>query len=108
MLPTIRNLYEQSSAQQEEFILLLEGGPFRLEHIISHGDASPPDFWYDQEEPEWVALLEGEARLHFEEGKVLELKRGDYLLIPAGMKHRVDHTSEDAVWLALHFSSSSG
>ena len=105
MLPTLYNLFDAtSSSQVEEFYLLQEGKSFRLEHIISHGDASPPDFWYDQEEPEWVALLQGQAELEFAEGTVLTMKRGDYLLIPAGMKHRVRSTSEDAVWLALHYS----
>ena len=104
MIPTLHNLFTFShTAETEEFFLLLQGKEFHLEHIISHSNTSPPDFWYDQERPEWVALLKGKARLRFEEGEV-EMSEGDYLLIPAGMKHRVDYTSEDAVWFALHFS----
>lgn len=38
----------------------------RIERIVSHGHASPPGFWYDQEEAEWVAVLSGEAVLEFE------------------------------------------
>jgi hypothetical protein len=32
----------------------------RIERIISHGHASPADFWYDQPQHEWVIVL----RLH--------------------------------------------
>ena len=104
MIPTLHNLFNTSStSENEEFFTLLEGYRFRLEHIISHGEASPPDFWYDQEEPERVALLAGEAELQFDGGETLPMASGDYLLIPAGMKHRVESTSADAVWLALHF-----
>ncbi|MGE3802780.1 MAG: cupin domain-containing protein [Candidatus Kapaibacterium sp.] len=105
MIPTLHNLFNTSpTSDNEEFFTLLEGNRFRLEHIISQGEASPPDFWYDQEEPEWVALLAGEAELQFDGGEALSMKSGDYLLIPAGMKHRVESTSVDAIWLALHFA----
>jgi cupin 2 domain-containing protein len=34
-----------------------------LERIVSFGQASPPGFWYDQPQVEWVLLLKG-AALH--------------------------------------------
>jgi len=80
----------------------LKGCPFRLEHIVSRGEASPAGFWYDQPQDEWVALLRGEATLAFQDG-TLDLCAGDALIIPAHRRHRVAFTSADAVWLALHF-----
>ena len=103
MLPVIHSLHDPTRSQNEEAITpLLQGLRFRAEHITSFGHASPPDFWYDQDLPEWVALLQGTATIQFEEGS-LDLKAGDYLIIPAHLKHRVPATSPDASWLALHF-----
>lgn len=87
---------------RETFTTLLEGRRFRLEHIVSRGAASAGSFWYDQDQPEWVALLRGAAVLEFADGS-LELRAGDCLRIPAGLRHRVAGTSADAVWVALHF-----
>ena len=35
----------------------------RVERIVSSGHCSPEGFWYDQDEQEWVPLLQGAARL---------------------------------------------
>ena len=43
-------------------------GP-RIERIVSEGHVSPEGFWYDQDEPEWVALIRGTAELEFENGR---------------------------------------
>ncbi len=100
---TPRNIFEPVApgAAGEIFIPLLERAGFRLEQIVSHGQASRPGFWYDQDGDEWVLLARGEAVLEFEH-ECIELKDGDHLLIPAHAKHRVKSCSQDAVWLALH------
>ncbi len=98
------NLLPSSPGSKEEFHQLLEGGSFRLEQIISHGECSPPGFWYDQDQEEWVALLRGEAILGYDDGTQQSLRPGDAVLIPAHRRHRVERVSGDAVWLALHFS----
>ena len=46
---------------EEIFQVLLETGVFRLERIVSGGQATPPGEWYDQDTHEWVALLSGGA-----------------------------------------------
>jgi cupin 2 domain-containing protein len=76
----------------------------RIERILSHGQASPADFWYDQEEAEWVLLLQGAARLAFRD-RTVDLKPGDYVHIPAHQPHRVDWTTPDAttIWLAIFY-----
>lgn len=90
---------------EEQFETLYAGGGTRIERIVSTGQRSPPDFWYDQPGDEWVALLTGSAALRFEdEHAARELKPGDWMLIPAHRRHRVEQTDAAApsVWLAVH------
>jgi cupin 2 domain-containing protein len=90
-------------AGEESFATLLAGRDFELEEIVSRGAASPEGFWYDQGRDEWVLLAKGEAKLRFEDERLIDLKAGDHVMIPAGTRHRVEATSADAVWVALHF-----
>lgn len=103
MTPNPENLLRIPPGRAEAVFPLLEGGSFRLERIVSRGTPSPPGFWYDQEHPEWVLLLQGTASLEFSDGEVAPLFPGQAGLIPPRRKHRVAAVSEDAVWLALHF-----
>ena len=82
---------------------LWTGTNARVERIVSNGQSSPPGFWYDQEEDEWVVLLQGRAVLEYEGEGSVELRPGDWLLIPARCRHRVAFTSSDpcCVWLAV-------
>ncbi len=86
----------------ENFLTLFESPGTRIERIASHAKTSPKDFWYDQDHDEWVLVLKGEAALEFEDGSIVEMKTGDYRLIPKHVKHRVDWTTEETVWLAVH------
>jgi len=89
----------------EELVTVLAAGKgVRVERIVSTGQASPPGFWYDQDEAEFVALLTGGAGLRFaDEDEPRALKPGDWLLIPARRKHRVEWTdaAPPTVWLAV-------
>lgn len=100
------NLFDRipEHAAKELFTELLSEGPVRIERIVSFGQASPAGFWYDQPENEWVLLLEGSAQLQLD-GKTVDLASGDYLNIPAGMRHRVEKTAENTrtVWLAVFY-----
>ena len=84
--------------------ILVSSASIRIERIVSHGHASPEDFWYDQHEHEWVVILQGAARLEFEDEKI-ELKSGDFVSIPANRRHRVAWTTphEPTVWLAIFY-----
>ena len=88
---------------EEIFEELLRTSSFRVERIVSTGQASPPGFWYDQEKDEWVALLQGEAALEFEDGSAETLRSGDWIFLPAHMRHRVASTSKEppCIWLAV-------
>jgi cupin 2 domain-containing protein len=80
----------------------------RVERIVSTGHATPAGEWYDQADDEWVLLLTGSARLRLEdEPSPRELRPGDWLLIPAHRRHRVEATDPDVptVWLALHLTA---
>ena len=90
----------------EELVEALLVGPgLRIERIVSTGQASPPGFWYDQEQAEWVVLLSGAAELRFaDEPAPRRLSAGDWLHIKAHRRHRVEWTdpTQPSVWLAVH------
>jgi cupin 2 domain-containing protein len=89
----------------EVFQKLLTGKRFKLERIVSTGQATPPGEWYDQDRAEWVVLLSGAAKIRFEGARPRSLKPGDFVLIPAHRRHRVEwtHPRKKTVWLALHY-----
>ncbi len=105
MPPVVKNLLESPPGEAETFRTLLNLPGIRIEQIVSNGQPSADGFWYDQKNPEWVMMVRGEAVLRFEPGGDVTLKTGDFLLIAAHTRHRVDSVSDDAVWLALHFST---
>lgn len=94
-----------ASLPAERFDHLLQFETCRLERIVSIGHVTPPGEWYDQNEGEWVVLLQGQARLRFaDDDRERVLNSGDYLWIPAHCRHRVEWTSQrpPAIWLAFH------
>lgn len=99
------SLFAESAPEvaEEVFTTLLEKPGLKIERIVSHGRSSPADFWYDQEQEEWVLLVRGKAVLQLEGQPELRLKAGDHLRIPAHLRHRVASVSDDALWLAVHF-----
>ena len=105
-----RNLFADlpDSLPEELFQTLLSTSSFRIERIVSDGHASPEDFWYDQDQHEWVMVVSGAARLRFEdEAEPLEMVPGSFLNIPAHKRHRVEWTDSEqpTIWLAIHYTS---
>ena len=88
---------------EEVFEDLLRTASFRVERIFSTGQSSPGGFWYDQEEDEWVVVLQGEATVEFHDGPTVALEAGGWLFIPARHRHRVASTSKEppCIWLAV-------
>lgn len=93
-------------AAEEVAETLARSSHVRVERIVSRGQASPADFWYDQPEHEWVLLLQGRAGLHIA-GEAAErvLGPGDYVHLPARTRHRVTWTASDetTIWLAVFY-----
>lgn len=107
----MNNIFENIiiDKQNEEFIDILKSENVRVERIVSNGQASPKDFWYDQDENEFVLVLEGSAILEIEEKdntiKEINLQKGDFFDIKANVKHRVKYTdsSKPTIWLAVFY-----
>ncbi len=104
----MQNLFSDvpDTLQEELSETLVKASSVRIEWIVSHGQASPADFWYDQPEHEWVVVLKGAARLQCED-EFVDLRPGDFLNIHSHQKHRVDWTTpnEPTVWLAVFYQS---
>ena len=93
--------------QAERFDSLLEAAPVRIERIVSTGQAMPRGEWFDQEWDEWVVLVAGAAKIRLEsEDAPRSLRPGDYIFIPAHLRHRVEWTTPErpTVWVAVHIN----
>ena len=104
----IKNIFSAlpENPSLEVFETIISNNKIKLERIVSNGYSSPERFWYDQEENEWVLILKGRAGIKFIDSKdEVILKAGDFLDIPAHVKHRVEWTSsnEETIWLALFY-----
>lgn len=109
-LPGPGNLFAVGTVEfeEEQVTDLAAVAGSRVQRIVSRGQASPPGFWYDQDQAEWVAVLSGAALVRFEtEDRARRLGPGDHLLIPAHHRHRVEWTAPDqpTIWLAVFMSA---
>ncbi len=94
-----------SPSSDEHFQTLWQNEHLHIQRIVSQGHASPAEQWYDEDQDEWVIVLQGKARLQLEEREQpISLEPGDYLLIPAHTRHRVDWTDPGCatIWLAVY------
>lgn len=91
--------------EHEFFEELLRHKNIKIERIVSQGHTSPESGWYDQQEDEWVIVLEGSGTILFESAEEINLKKGDYLNIPARTRHKVIWTDPNniTIWLAVHY-----
>lgn len=105
---SVKNLFTDipTNLPEELFTTLLNAPNVRIERIVSHGHASPDGFWFDQDQHEWVLVLQGAATLQFE-NDTIEMKPGAFINIPAHTKHRVEWTTpnEPTIWLAVFYSA---
>jgi cupin 2 domain-containing protein len=96
----------QKQASEEILETIIQTHKFKIERIISRGQATTEGEWYDQDKNEWVLVLKGNAGLLFESNnETVVMKTGDYINIPAHQKHRVEWTDpeEETIWLAIHY-----
>ena len=103
-----QNIFQALPDTTKEEIIeeIINSGNCRIERIVSEGQSSPENFWYEQDENEFVLLLKGSAVIEFSDNTATPLTEGDYIFIPKLMKHRVKETSASAktIWLAIFFS----
>ena len=94
-----------SNIPEEIIESLIDSDGIKIERIISKGQVSPKDFWYDQDKNEFVILLKGSAKLLFENDEQIILNAGDYIIIPAHKKHRVEWTDPETetIWFAIFY-----
>ena len=99
----ILNLLENipNSSKNEIFETIITNDNIKIERIISYGQTTPEDFWYDQNENEFVVVLKGKAIIKYDNNKVFKLKEGDSLFIPSKQKHKVIYTSNPTIWLSI-------
>ena len=101
------NLFQNipNNLPEEFFETIAQSDNIKIEKIISDGHTSPPGFWYNQDQNEFVIVLKGNAILKFEDGTTQKMSEGDYQIIPAHKKHRVSYTdnSIQTIWLVVHF-----
>lgn len=103
----LENIFDSipDNLDEEVFDLLLQNNQIKIERIISKGQSSPKSGWYNQDKNEWVIVLKGEALISFENEKDVNLKTGNYLHIPAHIKHKVKWTDPETetIWLAVFY-----
>ncbi len=107
----MKNILDNIPTQisEEVFKNIFHTENIRMERIISKGQTTPEGEWYDQDKNEWVLIIKGKAKLLLEkqrgqtEDTIVVLNAGDYLNIPAHVRHRVTWTDEKrpTIWLAV-------
>jgi|SRR3989338_454856 len=93
------------SIPKELFETIVSSNDFKIEKIISKGHKTKKDYWYDQDNNESVLILNGSAELLFENEELIKMKEGEYIIIPAHKKHRVEKTDEkkETIWLTIFY-----
>ena len=100
------NIFDLSDLEfplaEELSTILAEKGSVRIERIVSTGQVSD---WYDQDETEFVVLLQGDAVIEYEKGRSIAMSKGDTLLIGPHERHRVTYTSSEppCIWLCVFY-----
>ncbi|MCL1140105.1 cupin domain-containing protein [Shewanella pneumatophori] len=94
-----------SDLSQEVFEPLIKTDKVLIERIVSKAHVTPVGQWYDQAHSEWVMVVQGAAKLEFNDGKTVKLNVGEHINIAAHVKHRVAWTCEqtETIWLAVHY-----
>lgn len=92
-------LTERVPDDAEDFHELAAFAGLRVEHIVSSIRPDPAEQL--QSWDEWVLVLRGSARLDVA-GEGIDLVAGDWLLLPAGTRHRVLRAEAGTHWIAVH------
>lgn len=106
----IKNFFDITGLEiipgKEHFEKILKTSNFFIERIISPANC-PSDDWMIQDWSELVFLMQGSATIEFADNQIIEMKEGDYCLIPKQLAHRVIKTNDlQTIWLAIHYEES--
>lgn len=98
----------QVDKKNEKFFEILHSKTVKIEKIVSNGQQTHEDYWYNQDKNEFVLILDGFAKLQIKENNIIkeiELNKGDYIDIKANVEHRVSYTctNNPTVWLAVFY-----
>lgn len=83
----------------ERFEVLAELRNTVIEQILSSAETNPTV--YEQRQDEFVVVLAGAATLDVG-GEMIELRPNDWVVLPAGVPHRVVRQDQGTNWLAVH------
>ena len=89
------------SSKEEIFETIIHRDNIKIERIVSYGQTTPKDYWYDQDEDEFIMIVEGNATIIYDDKTTFNLKKNDTLYIKAQQKHKVTYTSNPTIWLAV-------
>ena len=91
------------ASEDEVFENLFCDKKLRVERIVSKGQTTADDYWYDQNSNEFVVVLQGCGIVLFDDKREFKLKKGDSLLIKSYQRHKVIFTdkTEETLWLAF-------
>lgn len=98
---------------RERFDTLCQQAGMTLQRVVSPaGYRGSEAEWYDQDQEEFVLVLQGRGALQLDgqladdQPREIVLNPGDFLHLPAHQRHRVAWTDplHPTVWLTLHFS----
>lgn len=95
---------DSAPATGEQTVELARVHNLAVEQILSGALDEPVD--YDQDQDEWVLLLDGAAELEVA-GERVDLLPGDWVLLPARTPHRLVRNKQGTNWLAVHLHPSS-
>ena len=99
----LKNIPDKS--KDEIFETILEKKDIKIERIISYGQTTAKDYWYDQDQDEFVLILKGKAKIKYELGEIIQLDEGSSIYIKAHEKHQVIYTTNPTIWLAIFFNT---
>jgi cupin 2 domain-containing protein len=102
------NIYAEIPAIKDKEIIQIiqKNKKLKIERIISQGQVTEKGKWLKSSRDEWVMVLKGAGKIRFfKDDRLIELKVGDHILIPANTKHRVEWTSlrEKTIWLTVYY-----
>lgn len=84
------------------------GKRFKIERIISRGQVTEKGKWLKDTHNEWVIVLRGAGKLRFKKGnRLINMNKGDHVLIPSNTLHRVEWTCprQKTIWLAVYINN---